>query len=108
MKKIFYISGTTIPGGGPEHIYQLLKRLNRDEWEVLLCTSQDGPYWEKFNSLGIKAYNLTLRKISLNTAFQLFHVLRKEKPDIIHTHGKGPGFYGRIIGKILNQVLKKL
>ena len=25
MKKIFYISGTTIPGGGPEHIYQLLK-----------------------------------------------------------------------------------
>ena len=101
-KKICHISGTTIPGGGPEHIYQLLKRLNRDEWEVLLCTSQDGPYWEKFDSIGIKAYNLTLRKISLNTAFQLFHVLRKEKPDIIHTHGKGPGFYGRIIGKILN------
>ncbi len=99
MKKICHISGTTIPGGGPEHIYQLIKRLNKNEWEVILCTSKDGSYWEKFNSIGIKSYNIVLRQISLSTAFQLFSILRKEKPDLIHTHGKGPGFYGRIIGK---------
>jgi len=99
MKKICHISGTTIPGGGPEHIYQLIKRLNKNEWEVILCTSRDGSYWEKFNSIGIKSYDIVLRRISLNTAFQLFSILRKEKPDLIHTHGKGPGFYGRIIGK---------
>ena len=99
MKKICHISGTTIPGGGPEHIYQLIKRLNKNEWEVILCTSRDGSYWEKFNSIGVKAYNLILRKISLNTAFQLYSILRKEKPDLIHTHGKGPGLYGRIFGK---------
>jgi len=99
MKKICHISGTTIPGGGPEHIYQLIKRLNKNEWEVILCTSRDGSYWEKFNSIGVKAYNLILRKISLNTAFQLYSILRKERPDLIHTHGKGPGLYGRIFGK---------
>ena len=99
MKKICHISGTTIPGGGPEHIYQLIKRLNKNEWEVILCTSRDGSYWEKFNSIGVKAYNLILRKISLNTAFQLYSILRKERPDLIHTHGKGPGLYGRILGK---------
>lgn len=102
MKKICHISGTTLPGGGPEHIYQLLKRLNQRDWDVIVCTSQDGLYWEKFNSLGIKTYNLVLRKISLDTPFKLFSILRKEKPDLIHTHGKGPGLYGRIIGKILN------
>jgi len=101
MKKICHISGTTIPGGGPEHIYQLLKRLNRKEWEVFICTSQDGSYWDKFNSLDIKIYNLTLRKLSMYTPFKLFSILRKEKPDLIHTHGKGPGLYGRIIGKLL-------
>ena len=64
MKKIFHVSGTTIPGGGPEHIFQLLKRLNRNEWETIICTSNDGFYWKKFNSLEIKTYNLDLRVIS--------------------------------------------
>ena len=102
MKKIFHISGTTIPGGGPEHIFQLLKRLNRNEWKIIICTSKDGPYWEEFNSLGIKTYNLALRILSLKTSFKLFLILRKEKPDLIHTHGKGPGLYGRIISSFLN------
>ena len=28
--------------------------------------------------------------------------MRKERPDLIHTHGKGPGLYGRIISYFLN------
>ena len=102
MKKIFHISGTTIPGGGPEHIFQLIKRLNQNEWEVAICTLKDGLYWEKFKSLKIKTYNLALRIISLKTACKFFLILRKEKPDLIHTHGKGPGLYGRLIGSFLN------
>lgn len=102
MKKIFHASGTTIPGGGPEHIFQLLKRLNLNEWETIICTSNDGLYWEKFNSLGVKTYNLSLRILSLKTAWKFFLILRKEKPDLIHTHGKGPGLYGRFISIFLN------
>ena len=102
MKKICHIGGTTLPGGGPEHVYQLSKRLNRSEWDIIICTLKDGPYWDKFNSIGIKTYNLVLRKLLLSTPFKLFFILKKEKPDIVHTHGKGPGLYGRIIGKILN------
>ena len=102
MKKILHISGTTIAGGGPEHIFQLLKRLNQNEWEIIICTLNDGLYWKKFNSLGIKTYNLTLRILSLKTAYKLFLIIRKEKPDLIHTHGKGPGFYGRTISAFLN------
>ena len=101
MKKVFYISGTTIAGGGPEHIFQLLKRLNKNEWEVVICTLKDGMYWEKFNLLGIKTYNLPVRILSLKTAYKIFILLRKEKPDLTHTHGKGPGLYGRIISFFL-------
>jgi glycosyltransferase involved in cell wall biosynthesis len=102
MKKIIHISGTTIAGGGPEHIFQLLKRLNQSEWEIIICTFNDGLYWKKFNSLGIKTYNLPLRIFSLKTACKLFLILKREKPDLIHTHGKGPGFYGRFISSFLN------
>ena len=102
MQKIVYVNGTTLLGGGPEHLYQLVKQLNPQEWEVVVCTRNDGPYWDKFRSLGIKAHDLTLRELSLFTLFRLFHVLRRERPALIHTHGKGPGLYGRFIGKILN------
>ena len=101
-KKIFYINGTTLPGGGPEHIYQLIKKLNRNEWEPSLCTKKNGAFWEKFYSMKIKLYDLSLRKLSLLTLFKLFFILKKERPDLIHTHGKGPGLYGRIIGKFLS------
>ena len=77
MKKIFYISGTTLPGGGPEHIYQLIKHLNHNEWEFILCTTKDGSYWEKISSLGIKIHNLPLRKPSFSTLLKLFSIYSK-------------------------------
>jgi len=79
MKKICHISGTTLPGGGPEHIYQLLKRLNLNEWEVIICTSNDGSYWDKFNSLKISTSDLPLRHLSLFTAFKPFYYFEKRK-----------------------------
>ena len=72
MKKIFHISGTTLPGGGPENIYQLIKHLNRNDLEFVLCTAKDGSYWGKFNSFGIKIYNLALRKPSFRESFKKF------------------------------------
>ena len=72
MKKIFHISGTTLPGGGPEHIYQLIKHLKHSDFEFILCTTKDGSYWGKFNSLGIKIYNLALRKPSFRESFKKF------------------------------------
>ncbi|MDP6477423.1 MAG: glycosyltransferase [Nitrospinaceae bacterium] len=102
MKKLAYISGTTLPGGGPEHLCQLIKHINPQEWETVICTKNDGPYWDKLLSFGIKTYDLTLRELSLSTLVRLTNVLREEQPSLIHTHGKGPGLYGRCIGKLLN------
>ena len=102
MKKLAHISGTTLLGGGPEHLYQLIKHINFQEWETVVCTKNDGPYWDKFLSFGIKTHDFAPRELSLFTLFRLFDILRRERPALIHTHGKGPGLYGRCIGKILN------
>lgn len=99
--KLAIISGTTAPGGGPRHIYSLLEKMDRKEWDIIICTHNDGSYWNKLIALGIAPYDLVLRKLSLSAFFKLFKVLRREKPDLIHTHGKGPGLYGRLIGWIL-------
>jgi glycosyltransferase involved in cell wall biosynthesis/ribosomal protein S18 acetylase RimI-like enzyme len=36
----------------------------------------------------------------LKAAAQLWRVLRRERPDILHTHNPKPGLYGRILGRI--------
>ncbi|HIJ49912.1 MAG TPA: glycosyltransferase [Nitrospinae bacterium] len=101
MMKLAIISGTTAPGGGPRHIYSLLKKMDRREWDVMVCTHKDGSYWNKLIALGVTPYDLVLRKLSLSTFFKLLNILRNEKPDLIHTHGKGPGLYGRLLGWVL-------
>ncbi len=99
--KLAIINGTTAPGGGPRHIYGLLEQMDRKEWDIMICTHCDGSYWDKFVALGITPYDLVLRRLSLSTFFKLLKILKKEKPDLIHTHGKGPGLYGRLIGRML-------
>ena len=99
--KLAIISGTTAPGGGPRHIYSLLEKIDRKEWDITVCTHNDGFYWDKLIALGIIPYDLVLRKLSLSTLFKLLNIFRKEKPDLIHTHGKGPGLYGRLLGWML-------
>jgi len=99
--KLAIISGTTLPGGGPRHIYSLLEKMDHTEWDIIVCTRKDGSYWDKLIALGITPYNLVLRQLSFFTLIKLFKILRKEKPDLIHTHGKGPGVYGRLLGWIL-------
>ena len=98
MKKICLINGTTVVGGGPLNLLQLLESLDKKEWEPVICSYNDGPYWKKFERLTTKAYSIPLRKLSLSSWMKLRSILNKEKPDLIHTHGKGPGLYGRIAG----------
>ena len=101
MKKICFILPTTELGGGPKHLFDLLKRTDLNKWKPFICTQNDGPYWKDFQTLNIKTYNVILRKISIITTFKLIVLLLKEKPSLIHTHGARAGFYGRMIGWLL-------
>ena len=57
MKKICFILPTTELGGGPKHLFDLLKRTDLNKWEPFVCTQNDGPNWEDFQKLNIKTYN---------------------------------------------------
>ena len=82
-------------------MFQLLKHCNRKEFTPIICTRKDGPFWEKFEQLNVPVHPFILRKLSLTSFIALYRFLKIQQPNLIHTHGKGPGLYGRIIGKIL-------
>ena len=68
--------------------------------------SAGGPYVGELEELGIRHITLpgATRSIDpiadITAMVSLWRILRKERPDVIHTHTPKPGLYGRVIGRI--------
>ena len=67
--------------------------------------SAPGPWVEEIEAAGITHIPLpsSTRGVApladLAAAGQLLKILRRERPDILHTHNPKPGLYGRILGR---------
>lgn len=68
--------------------------------------SAPGPFVEELEAAGIRHVALTssTRGMApwqdLKAAVQLWRILRRERPDILHTHNPKPGLYGRVLGRL--------
>ena len=71
-----------------------------------LGVSAPGPWVPELEAAGIRhvAISSSTRGVAplddLRAARQLWRVLRREKPDILHTHNPKPGLYGRVLGRL--------
>ncbi len=88
-------------GGGPEHIYQLLKNYS-PEIDSYIAAPEDYPYWELYGKiLGQgKMIRLPHRKINFMRLISLAKFCKTNKISLIHSHGKGAGIYSRPLGLI--------
>ena len=48
MINILFISITSSTGGGPAHIYSILKNIDRTKFNTFVVSPNDGEYFEKF------------------------------------------------------------
>ena len=77
----------------------------RRGWEVL-AASAPGPYVEAVRARGVRHIELpsSTRRFDLladlRTARDLWRVVRRERPDVLHTHTPKPALYGRLVGRI--------
>ncbi|MDH3462995.1 MAG: glycosyltransferase family 4 protein, partial [Acidimicrobiia bacterium] len=68
--------------------------------------SAPGPHIEELEARGIRHIALpdSTRSVDVKkdfrTAVSLWRTLRREKPDVLHTHTPKPGIYGRIVGRL--------
>lgn len=88
-------------GGGPEHIYSILKALHKDNNFYIACPD-DIPYKERFSEIvgEDKIILVPHRKFRLKTLFKLKSFAKRNSINIIHSHGKGAGIYGRFLSML--------
>lgn len=99
--KVLFITLRADFGGGPEHLYQLLRHLPEDCAACVACP-EDYPYYERYAGLVGKdrIFSLPHRWFSLTKLFGLRAFCRRNAVTIIHSHGKGAGLYARLLSQL--------
>lgn len=97
-------------GGPAVHVVLLNDRLDCDRYDSLLVTGTEGASEGSLRDLAV-ARRLRLavlpelgREIALGsdlrTLYQLYRLMRRERPQIVHTHLAKAGFVGRIAARL--------
>jgi glycosyltransferase involved in cell wall biosynthesis len=62
---------------------------------------RDGIFFERFQELGIPVTEIPLGQVGIRQLFATIRLIRHHGVDLVHTHGKGPGLYGRLAARWL-------
>ncbi len=99
--RVLHLLVTTSPGGGPKHVYDLVRHLPPEQFDVVVAAPRDGIFFERFRDLPVTMVELPLSRLGAQHLRLVVQLVRGHRIDIVHTHGKGPGLYGRLAARWL-------
>jgi len=101
--RVLIISVRADFGGGPEHIYQLIK--NSKKIEFFIACPNDKPYYKRFKKelTDKRMIEIPHRKFNFSTLIRLIRFIKKNRIQLIHSHGKGAGIYSRPLALLTNK-----
>lgn len=94
--RILHVSVRADHGGGPRHLELLLRHAPEHVINHVACP-RERPYWDRFaDHVGAsRMVELAHRSVSVRALAALAAYVIRHRIDVIHTHGKGAGLYGR-------------
>jgi glycosyltransferase involved in cell wall biosynthesis len=96
--KIFYFIPNLQQGGTEGQILALINQLP-PRFEAVLCVYHgDDAFWDERLPRGQPAHNLGVRRMNLSALEHLTEILRREKPDILHSYRDKANFWARWAG----------
>ena len=107
MKKIIYIITGLNVGGAEFVLLRLLMKINKKKYDPLVITLREkGIMGERIERLGINIYNLQIDSIVnlIPGLIRLFRIMRKFKPQIVHTFLIQSALIGGIVAKLFKKV----
>lgn len=85
-------------GGGPEHILSLMRGLS-GRYRFMIGAPAGQVYSGRFTEYA-ELHAVPYRRFSLPAFLRLARLIRREDIRLIHSHGKGAGVYGRLLGLV--------
>ncbi len=83
MKKLLFFTPSFGNGGSERVIYHLLNKLNKSKYNfVVIAHKKEGWYLDKLNS-DLKIYDLKGNRNKIKVLFEIYRILRIEKPEIV-------------------------
>ena len=73
-----------------------MRRLPKSEFDVVVGAPRDGIFFERFQALGLRVVEFPPSRLSLRHLLLAIRLIRRFDIAVVHTHGKGPGLYGRL------------
>ncbi|MDI6791425.1 MAG: glycosyltransferase [bacterium] len=102
MKKttILQLIGTLDFGGAQSLLLSQLKNIDRNKYRIKVATIlRPGALAPSFERLGFPVINLGMHgKLDPRIFTRLYHLIKSEQVDIIHTHTFPADFFGRMVG----------
>jgi glycosyltransferase involved in cell wall biosynthesis len=102
IKLVYIIDSFKKDGGAQKSLYLLISRLDQQRYTpYVVCLGIDESYAQAYQQLGVKTrvYNTNILN-GLYVLFDLFLLLRREKPDIVQTYLFHADIMGRPLAKL--------
>lgn len=94
--KIMEMIDQPLLGGGQTALLLLADTLDRDAFEIFVCSGGEGPLSKEARRRGLAFVTAPLdKRIGGRTRKPIASLLRELKIDLLHTHGGVAGFHGR-------------
>lgn len=106
-KKIGYLITKGNWGGAQKYVYNLATNLPKSDFDVFVICGSGGTLKKRLEEAGVKTYELAdlKRDISIfseiKSLWQIFKIIKKEKPDVIHLNSPKASGIGGLVGRIL-------
>jgi glycosyltransferase involved in cell wall biosynthesis len=88
-------------GGGPAHVLGLVEGLPREEFALTVAGPGGGPHEARFRAAGVTFEPVAADRLSPAVLVRVLAIARRHRVQVVHSHGKGAGLYGRITARLV-------
>ena len=102
MIRVLELLTSTVLGGGPRQVLQLVRHLPASEFQVSVAGPRDERFAADLRTVGVELVEMRVDSLRAfpRTLRRVTRLLRDGQADVIHTHGKGAGIYGRLAARL--------
>lgn len=99
MIRIVYVVDNLSFRGGERTFLQLVEGIDRSRFDVSVACTPGGVFVERLERLRVPVIPADMRRRRLDTVFSLARILKRTRPHIVHTQGRGDTF-GRLAARL--------